>query len=76
MAGLGGKGLRKRDGQIGQVNSFPLRGFPLTSSNRLAFTEENNKGAGLGQSRRERVKQQHPGAGLNMTGHICYFDDE
>ena len=31
MASLGGKGLKKRDGQTGPVNSFPPRGSPLTS---------------------------------------------
>ena len=30
-AGLGGKGSKKRDGQIGPVNSFPPRGCPLTN---------------------------------------------
>ena len=32
LAGLGEKWLCKRDGQIGQVNPFPPRGFPSTSS--------------------------------------------
>ena len=32
LASLGEKGLRKRDGQIGPVNYFPLRGPPLTSN--------------------------------------------
>ena len=31
LAGLGRKGLRKRDGQIGSVNPFPPRGSPLMS---------------------------------------------
>ena len=31
LAGLGEKGLRKRDGQVGPVNPFPPRGSPLTS---------------------------------------------
>ena len=31
LAGLGGEGLRKGDGQIGPVNPFPPRGPPLTS---------------------------------------------
>ena len=31
LAALGGKVLRKRDGQIGSVSPFPLRGSPLTS---------------------------------------------
>ena len=32
LAGLGEKGLRKRDGQVGAVNPFPPRGSPLTSN--------------------------------------------
>ena len=34
LAGLGEKGLRKRDGQVhvGPVNPFPPRGSPLTSN--------------------------------------------
>ena len=32
MAGLGEKGLGKRDGQVGPVNPFPPRGSPLTSN--------------------------------------------
>ena len=31
LAGLGGKGLRRRDGLIGPVNPFPPRGSPFTS---------------------------------------------
>ena len=31
LAGLGEKGLRKRDGQVGPVNPFPPRGSHLTS---------------------------------------------
>ena len=36
-AGLGEKGLRKRDGQVGPVNPFPPRGSPLTSNNCLVL---------------------------------------
>ena len=32
LAGLGEKGLRNRDGQVGPVNPFPPRGSPLTSN--------------------------------------------
>ena len=32
LAGLGEKGLRKRDGHVGPVNLFPPRGSPLTSN--------------------------------------------
>ena len=46
MAGLGEKGLRKRDGQIGPVNPFPPRGSPLMI-----------KLVSLGWFRRERVKR-------------------
>ena len=31
LAGLGEKGLRKRDGQVGPVNTLPPRGSPLIS---------------------------------------------
>ena len=31
LAAVGGKGLRKRDGQIGSVNPFPTRGSHLMS---------------------------------------------
>ena len=34
---MGGKGLRKRDGQIGPVNPFPPIGSPLMSKIVLAL---------------------------------------